>query len=179
MLAPAEQDYKILLRELYPELRMMAGFLVRRERPDHTLQRTALVHEAFLRLFKDIESLRLSREGFLALAGHQMRMILIDHARRHNAQRRGGVLIRVPLFESEHVWERDEDELVALGRALDRLAIFHARAASVVELKFFSGFTTGEIAAIHEVSDGTVESDWAYAKSWLYRELTKKPQLRV
>lgn len=171
----AADRFDILLRELYPELRTMAGFLVRRERAGHTLQRTALVHEAFLRLFNNIDLLTVSRESFLALAGRQMRRILIDHARRHNAARHGGGMARVPLFESDHIWERDGDELIALDSAMERLVKVDERAASVVELKFFAGFTTDEMAAILGVSDATVESDWTHAKAWLYRELTKKP----
>ncbi len=164
-----------MFRELYPELRMIAGRLVRGERAGHTLQRTALVHEAFLRLMAGCATPELSRESFLGLAGHKMRMILVDHARKHRAQRRSGSLVQVPLFESEHIWERDEDEFLALNAAVDRMAEFHSRGASVVELKFFAGFTSREISAILGVSDSTVESDWAYARAWLFRELTKKP----
>jgi RNA polymerase sigma-70 factor, ECF subfamily len=168
-------DIESLFAELYPELRLIAGRLVRGERPGHTLQRTALVHEAFLRLLRGLETQNLSRESFLRLAGHQMRMILVDYARRHRAQRRWGSLVQAPLFESEHIWERDEDEFLALNGALDRMGAFHPRAASVVELKFFAGFTYREIAAVLDISETTVESDWAYARAWLFRELTKRP----
>ena len=108
-----------------------------------------------------------------------MRIVLIDYARKHGARRRGGDLQRVPLFGNEQLFERDEDELVALNQAVDRLAELHPRAASIVELKFFAGFKTDEIAAILRVSEGSVEAGWTYAKAWLHRELTKRRTAQV
>jgi RNA polymerase sigma-70 factor, ECF subfamily len=172
MPGPVAEDLKILIGQLYPELRNMAAWMVARERRHHTLTRTALVHEAFLRLLKNPARLALSRQDFLALAAHEMRLLLIDYARKHRAQRRGGEFIKVPLLECDHLTERDEDELLALDQALDHLSRVRPRAGSVVELKFFAGFKTQEIAHILGVSDGTVESDWTFAKVWLLRELT-------
>jgi RNA polymerase sigma factor (TIGR02999 family) len=168
------EPFESLLGQLYPELRTIAGSLARGERRSHTLQRTALIHEAFLRLSKNFREVALSREQFLALVGHEMRMLLIDHARKHHAQRRGGEFIRVPLFEHSTLADRYDDDVLGLDEALTRLAKIHPRSVSVVELKFFAGFTTAEIAAILAISVATVESDWAYAKAWLYREFTKK-----
>ncbi len=170
--------FESLLREVYPELRSMAGSLVRRERPGFSLQRTELVHEAFLRLFNTVDLLSdMPREAFLAMAARKMRHILIDYSRRRNAERHGGRLVRVPLFEGDHMCEGGSDELIALDCAIERLLESDERAAAVVELKFFAGFTTQEIAAILGVSEGTVESDWVHAKAWLYRELTRKHPL--
>jgi len=167
------EDFETLLRELYPELRAMAGALAHSERRGHTLQRTALVHEAFLRLSKNFAGVALGREQFLSLVGHEMRMLLIDYARKHRAQRRGGEFQRVPLFEDASLSDRYDDDFLALDEALNRLAKVRERSVSVVELKFFAGFTNNEIAAILSVSGKTVESDWSYARAWLYRELTK------
>jgi RNA polymerase sigma factor (TIGR02999 family) len=168
----ATDDLRILIGELYPELRNMAAWLVVGERRNHTLSRTALVHEAFLRLSKNPARLALSRQDFLAQAAREMRLLLIDYARKHRAQRRGGDFIRVPLLDCHHLTERDEDELLAIDQALDNLSRLRPRAASVVELKFFAGFKTEETARILRVSDATVESDWTFAKAWLLRELT-------
>lgn len=174
----ARPRFDSLLREVYPELRSMAGSLVRRERPGYALQRTELVHEAFLRLFDTMDLLsEMPREAFLAMAARKMRHILIDYSRRQNAERHGGRLVRVPLFEGDLRCQGGGDELLALNCAIERLLESDERAAAVVELKFFAGFTTEEIAAILGVSDGTVESDWAHARAWLYRELTKKRPL--
>lgn len=175
MAVPEADDLKTLIYDFYPELRTMAAWLVHREGRHHTLSRTALVHEAFLRLVKNPAKLAVSRQDFLALAAHEMRLLLIDYARRHRAQRRGGEFVRVPLMDNVRLTEQDADELMAIDQALDRLSRIRPRAGSVVELKFFAGFNTEEIARILGVSDGTVESDWTYAKAWLLRELTKSP----
>jgi RNA polymerase sigma factor (TIGR02999 family) len=167
----ANQD---LIRAVYPELREMAAWLLRRERDDHTLQRTALVHEAFIRLFGRSPDQTLSAQNFLALAAHQMRRILIDYGRKRHSQKRGGEFVRVPLFESEPSIVRDEDSLLALNEALDLLGKIDSRALSVVELKFFGGYTNEEAAEILGVSDGTVEGDWQFARSWLFGALTDK-----
>jgi RNA polymerase sigma-70 factor (ECF subfamily) len=174
-----EDTSERLIRAAYPELREMAARLLRRERDGHTLQSTALVHETFLRLFKKPPDPAMSRQEFLALAAHQMRNILIDYGRMRRAQRRGGALTRVPLFETECGFERDTDGLLALDEALNRLANLDPRLLSVVELKFFAGFTTDETAEILGVSDGTVEQDWKFSKSWLFRELTKHAPSQV
>ncbi|HEX3748479.1 MAG TPA: ECF-type sigma factor [Bryobacteraceae bacterium] len=169
---PVADELQILVYDLYPELRRIASHMMRGERAHHTLSRTALVHEAFLRLvrspFRD-----LSRQDFLALAAHEMRRLLIDYARKHRALRRGGEFVRVSFDAIDRLTARDEDELLGLDQALDRLSRGEPRAASVVELKFFAGFKTEEIADILHVSHATVEADWKYAKAWLLRELSR------
>jgi len=162
-----------LIHAVYPELRAIAGRLLRNERGDHTLQRTALVHEAFIRLFKNPPDPEVSPKEFLALAAHQMRNILIDYGRRHRAQRRGGSLVRVPLFEADHGQDRQDDELLAFDEALNELGRLDRRLLTVVELKIFSGCTNGEAAEVLGISSSAVQEDWKFAKSWLYRELTK------
>ena len=171
-----EQRLRVWTCELYPEIRRMAGRLVRKERRDHTLTRTALVNEALLRLLKNRSEIATSREDILGLAGHEMRLVLIDYARKHRAQRRGGEWEKVPLFDIAPLTARDVDGLLALDQALERLSQVRPRAASAVELKFFMGLKTEEIAHILHVSTGTVESDWNFAKAWLLRELTRDRQ---
>jgi RNA polymerase sigma factor (TIGR02999 family) len=167
---------QVLIGTVYPELKEMAARLLRRERDGHTLQRTALVHEAFIRLFGERPGQHLAVHNFLGLAAHQMRQILIDYARKHKSQKRGGELERVPLFEADSPLVIGvEDSLLALNEALDRLGTIDARALSVVELKFFCGYTNAETAAILRISDGTVEADWQFARSWLYGTLADAP----
>lgn len=168
---PVSED---LIKAAYPELREMAARLLRRERDDHTLQRTALVHEAFIRLFGIKPEDMSSQENFLALAAHLMRQILVDYARKHGAKKRGGEFGRVPLFEADMYADRDEDSLFALDEALERLGRIDERALYVVELKFFCGYTNRETARILRVSDGTVEADWQFARSWLFGILADK-----
>ena len=161
-----------LIRAVYPELREMAGRLLRDERNNHTLQRTALVHEACIRLLGMRPNRALAAQDLIALAVHQMRRVLVDYGRKHLAQKRGGEFTRVPLFEAECSFPRDEDSLLALDEALDRLGRLDARALSVVELKFFGGFTNAEAAVILRLSDAVVEADWKFARTWLYGALS-------
>jgi len=163
-----ERTPESLLIEVYPELRQMAARLLRRERTNHTLQRTALVHEAFLRLFGQQPDANLSAEAFLALAGRQMRHILIDYGRKRRTDKRGGELIRASVLEIDLAVSTEPEAFLALDEALRKLERLDPRAHSVVELKFFCGFTTDETARILGVSDGTVEADWLFARSWLF-----------
>jgi RNA polymerase sigma-70 factor, ECF subfamily len=175
-----EKDHERLIKMLYPELRELAGRLLRRERRNHTLQQTALVHEAFMRMLKGKARLKdLPPAEFLALAAHQMRLILIDYGRKHRAKKRGGEFSRVPLFEFEHSFERDEEALLALDEALNRLAKLDQRAVKVVELKYFAGCTNDEVAEVLGVSDGTVEADWLHARLWLRRELRSLAEVQI
>ena len=144
---------------------------MRRERTAHTLQRTALVHEAWLRLLGNVSLRDYTPESFLALAAHQMRQVLIDYGRKRGAQKRGGELTRVPLLEADFAFARDEDSVLALNEALERLGELEPRALAVVELKFFGGCTNGEAAEVLKVSEGTVEAVWLFARLWLYRAL--------
>lgn len=161
-----------MIRALYPELRRLAGNLLRRERPDHTLQSTALVHELYLRVSQRVQLHDVGSRRFLALAAHEMRQILVDHGRKHRSQKRGGDCARVPLFEIDLGFSPNEDALLDLNEALERLGERDARALAVVELKFFAGFTTAETAAVLAVSDATVENVWQHARLWLFKELT-------
>src|ERR1022692_3605598 len=119
MVATRAEANESLVRAVYPELREMAARLLRRERDDHTLQRTALVQEAFIRLFGKRPDRTLSTQSFLGLAAHQMRQILIDYGRKHHSQKRGGEFARVPLFEGDRGFARDEDSFLSLNEALD------------------------------------------------------------
>lgn len=165
-------DHESLIKTIYPELRELAGRLLRKERDNHTLQRTALIHETFIRILGKRRVRDFTPQQFLAFAAHQMRQILIDYGRKHSAKKRGGELARVPFFESEHGLFRDEDGLLALNEALERLGELDARALCVVELKYFGGCTNAETAEVLGVSDGTVEAIWLHARLWLYRELS-------
>ena len=169
-----EHEVEITFKALYPQLRELAGRMLGGERFNHTLQRTALVHEIFLRLFQGKRKLRdVPPEQFLALAAHQMRLLLIDYARKRLAKKRGGNFLRVPLFESTHSVLRDEDSMLVMEEALSRLGSVDARALRVVELKFFAGCTNDETAKLLGCSDGTVEAIWLHARLWLHRELTR------
>lgn len=159
------------LSDFYAELKEIAGHLLRGERDNHTLQRTALVHEAFLRLFGKRGIRDLDRQAFLPLAAHQMRQVLVDYGRKRQAKKRGGGLMRVSVLESDHGFVRDEDSFLALNEALDELGKLDPRALSVVELKFFRGCTNQEAARELGVSDGTIEAVWLHARLWLYRAL--------
>jgi RNA polymerase sigma-70 factor, ECF subfamily len=162
-----------LLPVVHGELRRIASAYLRRERPDHTLQPTALVNEAYLRLAERGEVEWESKTHFLAIAANVMRQILVDHARARHADKRHGDRARVELDEALVVaFERDLD-LVWLDEALDRLGDLDARLARVVELRFFGGLTTKETAEVLEVSTATVEREWATARGWLRRELTR------
>lgn len=159
-----------LLALVHRELRALAGALMRRERVDHTLQPTVLVHEAWLRL-ADLEAVDWQgRAHFFGFAARVMRQVLVDHARKHAAERRGGGWARVSLSEAQPSAE-DEFELLAVHDALERFAALDPRAARVVELRVFGGLTVQETAVILDVSPRTVDGDWAVARRWLRREL--------
>jgi len=163
-----------LLEAVYPELRRLAGSLMRRERADHTLQATALVHEAYLKLVDQDRCDWKDRAHFLGIAARAMRQILVDHARGRAAQKRGGGWRRVTLDTASGGGDAGAFELVALDDALRRFAEIDPRAARGVELRVFGGMTVAEIAHIQGVSRRTVDSDWAMARLWLARELGGK-----
>jgi len=160
-----------LIRAAYPELRLMAGHLMRHERENHTLQPTALVNEALLRLMGTTPEMPLGQ--FLAFAARAMRNVLVDHARAHKALKRGGEWVRIPMEEAEASWMQNPDSVLELNDALERLGAMDAQALSVVELRHFGGFNIGEIARILEIPEGTVSTVWHHARLWLYRELAK------
>jgi RNA polymerase sigma factor (TIGR02999 family) len=160
-----------LAEALYPELRRLAAAFMRRERRDHTLQPTALVGEAFLRLVDQSKTDWKDRTHFLGVAARVMRQVLVDHARRHAAAKRGAGAQLVTLDEEISSRERPL-ELLLVNDALDRFALVDARGARVVELRAFGGLTMEEIAATLGVSKRTVDNDWAMARMWLARELS-------
>jgi RNA polymerase sigma-70 factor, ECF subfamily len=159
-----------LLPIVYTQLRALAEHFLRSERRDHTLQATALVHEAYLRLLGGGQVSWQNRAHFFAIAARTMRRILVDHARNLNAGKRRGVKVSL---ESALVFSEDQSgELLDLDRALDRLAEWDARQARVVELRFFAGLSEEEAAEVLGVSQRTVKRDWQMAKAWLYGQLS-------
>jgi RNA polymerase sigma factor (TIGR02999 family) len=160
-----------LLKALYPELRRLAASLMRRERADHTLQATALVHEAYMKLVDPSRASWESRAHFLGVAARAMRQILVDHARARAAVKRGGGWQRITLDTGLGSDPDREVAVLALHDALGRLAAVDPRAARGVELRVFGGLTVEETAHVLCVSKRTVDSDWAMARLWLAREL--------
>ena len=159
-----------LLALLYSELHRLAKAYMRRERPDHTLQATALIHEAYLRLAHDEVDWQ-SREHFIGLAAHVMRRVLVDYARAHKAEIRGGALKRVELRDDVAISVDRLDEVTMVDEALLRLAEHDPRQARVVELRYFGGLSVEETAGILGLSPRSVKREWALARLWLFREL--------
>jgi RNA polymerase sigma factor (TIGR02999 family) len=160
-----------LMPLVYAELRRLARHYMRQERADHTLQPTALVNEAFLRLI-DVNRIHWrSRAHFLAVAAQTMRRILVEFARHRDRQKRGGGAVHVPLDEAVAVPRQTEEDLVALSDALTTMAAFDPRMSQVVELRFFGGLSVEETAEVLNVSPETVMRDWKTAKAWLLKEL--------
>jgi len=162
-----------LLPLVYTELHRLARHYMRRERADHTLQPTALINEAYLRLARDNIDWQ-SRQHFVGVAAHVMRRVLVDHARAHNAEMRGGELQRVELDEGLAVSRDRSDEVLALHDALNRLEELNPRQARVVELRYFAGLSVEEVAAITDMSARSVKRDWAIARLWLFQEIEKQ-----
>jgi RNA polymerase sigma factor (TIGR02999 family) len=167
--APAE-----LLSLVYTELRALAARKMAREAPGHTLQATALVHEAWLRLGGDQQPRWESRAHFFHAAAEAMRRILIDSARRRRRVRHGGQLQRLDVDDVDVVSPLPDDDLLAMDEALDRLAAVDPRAAEVVKLCFFLGLSRPEAADYLGVSLSTVERSWAFARDWLFLEIREK-----
>jgi len=163
-----------LMPLVHSELHRLARRYMARERPDHTLQPSALVNEAYLRLMEISHVQWQNRAHFLAVAARVMRRILVDVARAHRNQKRGGGFERLELDETLASTERPI-ELVALDEALDRLKAINPRQSEVVELHFFGGLTLEEAADVLEISRDTVKRDWRFAKLWLLRELSDIP----
>jgi RNA polymerase sigma factor (TIGR02999 family) len=161
-----------LMALVYDELRRIAGRYMRGERENHTLQTSALVNEAFLRLADHRNIDWQNRAHFFGVAAHAMRHVLVDHARSRDRLKRGGGALKVALDEAVDVADEEAAELVALDDALRSLAAFDERKARVVELRYFGGLTTEEAAEVLGVSPATVERDWSAARAWLMRELS-------
>lgn len=167
----APRSHERLLELVYAELHATARGLMSRERVEHTLQPTALVHEAWLRLFKQDEMHWNDRVHFLGVAARCMRQVLVDHARAHGAEKRGAGFRQVTLDEGVLAGMPDSLELLDLDRCLTRLAELDPRAAQVAEMRIFGGLTVAEIAHNLDVSRRTVDGDWAMARLWLSRAL--------
>jgi RNA polymerase sigma factor (TIGR02999 family) len=156
---------------IYKDLRTIARAYMRNERPDHTLQATALVNEAYLRIFHGEPFSWRSRKHFFCLMAQTMRRILVDHARSHYANKRGGKRRNISLNEAFLISEENSPQMLAIDEALGKLARLQARQGQVVDLRFFVGLTVEETAAVLGVSPETVKLDWRFAKSWLQREM--------
>ena len=163
-----------LLPLVYEELHRQASRYLRRERRDHTLQTTALIHEAYLKLVDQREVNWQNRAHFFGIAAQMMRRILVDYAKARHREKRGGIGENLPLEEAALVVSEERSiNLVALDEALERLAKFDERQARIVELRYFSGLSIEETAEVLRISPATVKSDWNVAKAWLRQEITK------
>jgi RNA polymerase sigma factor (TIGR02999 family) len=166
-----------LIPLVYDELHKLASRYLRRERRDHTLQTTAVVHEAYLKLVNQRDANFENRLHFFAVAAQIMRRILVDYARRHHASKRGGDLYKLSLDEALVTSEEKGADLLALDEALERLAAIDPRQSRVVELRVFAGLTLEETAQALNISPSTVRREWSTAKAWLHRQITKRPSM--
>jgi RNA polymerase sigma-70 factor, ECF subfamily len=162
-----------LVQAVYTELRNLAAICLRDERCDHTLQPTALVHEAFLRMTQSNQPMWQNRAHFFGVAARLMRQILVDYARRHRSRKRGGANETLRLDAALAFTKEKSSEMVMLDDALIRLAEQDERQARIVEMKFFGGLDINEIAEVLEVSARTVKRDWTMARAWLHQEITR------
>jgi RNA polymerase sigma-70 factor, ECF subfamily len=167
-----------LIPVIYEELRRIAHSYIRGERKGHTLQTTALVNEAYLRLLDCSKVNWQNRAHFLAVSAQLMRRILIDYARSRGYQKRGGAMERISLKESQIVSQGSDPDLLELDDALQALAVIDARKCQVVELRFFGGLTAEETAEVLGVSPDTVLRDWKLARTWLAREMKKQARVQ-
>ena len=168
------QAAEVLLPQVYEELRRLAAYKMAQEPPGQTLQATALVHEAWLRLAAQDKQTYANRTPFFAVAAEAMRRILIDRARRRQAVRRGGQAQRVNTDALEVAAPVPDDELLALDEALERLAEQEPQKAELVKLRHFVGLTLAEAAEVLGISEPTAKRYWAYARAWLFRELERQ-----
>ena len=157
---------------VYRELRRRAGAYLRRERADHTLQATALVHEVFIRLVGQDRVEWQGRAHFFGIAAQMMRRILVDYARERQAGKRLGGAVRVELDDQVAAVAAPDVEVLSLDRALDDLAALDPRQARIVELRYFGGLSEQEVGAVLSLSRATITREWQYARAWLYRRLT-------
>jgi RNA polymerase sigma factor (TIGR02999 family) len=162
-----------LMPMVYRELRRLAAHYLRHERPDHTLQPTALVHEAYLRLVDQTNVRWQNRAHFFGIAANLMRQILVNHALSNRAAKRGGSALRVTLDDAADYSKEQGLDLVALDDALTRLAALDPQQGRIVELRFFGGLTIEEAGEVLRISPATVKREWTMAKAWLHCALTK------
>jgi RNA polymerase sigma-70 factor (ECF subfamily) len=176
LLAEWSDGNQTALDKLYPlvydELHKMANRYMKRERKDHTLQTTALINEAYVRLVDQKNVHWENRAHFFAISAQIMRRILIDHARRHHYAKRGGGAQKVSLDETAMVASDPASNMLLLDEALNRLAEMDPRRGQVVELRYFGGLNNEEIAGVLKISENTVTRDWNMARAWLYQELS-------
>ena len=167
-----EKALETLTPLVYDELRRLAGSYMRRERPDHTLQSTALVHEAYVRLVDQRVEWK-SRSHFFGIAAQMMRRILVDHAKQHKSAKRGSGIRPVTLDEPLQVARQPSMDMVALDDALSALTAIDPQRAKIVELRFFGGLSNEEVAEVLAISTATVQRQWAGARAWLYQEMNR------
>jgi RNA polymerase sigma factor (TIGR02999 family) len=176
LLAEWSDGNQTALDKLYPlvydELHKMANRYMKRERKDHTLQTTALINEAYVRMVDQKNVHWENRAHFFAISAQIMRRILIDHARRHHYAKRGGGALKVSLDETAMVASDPAPDMLLLDEALNRLAEMDPRRGQVVELRYFGGLNNEEIAGVLKISENTVTRDWNMARAWLYQELS-------
>ena len=169
-----EEAKELLLPFVYEQLKRQARILMANERADHTLQPTALVHEAFIRLSDDAGIEWENRSHFYGIASKLMRQILIEYARQHNADKRGNHKIHFSIHDQQIPTEERAGSIIVLDETLERLAEIDERQAKVIEMRFFGGFTNEEIAKALDISERTVKRIWKAARFWLYRELNEE-----
>ncbi len=164
-----------LVPVVYKELHRLAHCELRKERPDHTLQSTALVHEAYFRLVGQTLPQWESRTHFFAIAAQLMRQILVDYARRHRASKRGSGACMLTLDDAVVLPQRKDVDVVAIDDALNALAEVDPRQSRIVELRFFAGLSLQEISEVMGIATATVQRDWTAARAWLHREISRRP----
>jgi RNA polymerase sigma factor (TIGR02999 family) len=165
------QALEQLMELVYKELRALAAYHLQHERPDHTLQPTALVHEAYLKMFEQRDVSWHDKQHFFRVAAQQIRRVLLDHARSRNRQKRAGKLLRVTLSDDLAAGAAQEVDLLALDLALEKLDAGAPLERQIVELKYFAGLTDEEIAQVLGTSERTVRRRWVFARTWLFKEL--------
>jgi RNA polymerase sigma factor (TIGR02999 family) len=164
-----------LMPLVYGELRRLASAYLRRERPNHTLQSTALVHEAFMRLVNQRDVEWRSRAHFYGIAAQMIRRILVDYARSQHAEKRGAGAVKLELDEAMAAPSQSEFDLLGLNEALERLSAMDERQGRIVELRFFAGLSIEETAEVMQLSPASIKREWQSARAWLFRELTRNP----
>ena|SRR3984893_15901029 len=167
-----QQALEEMLPLIYDELRHLAHNFLYRERPGHTLQTTALVHEAYLRLIDQRDARWQNRAHFFAIAAQAMRRILIDSARKHVAEKRGGGGEKLSLTEVASIFLEPDANLLALDEALNALAEIDPQQSRIIELRYFGGLTIEETAEVMKLSPATIKREWAMARAWLHQTLT-------
>ena len=163
-----------LLRLVYDDLKRHARSLMSRERSNHTLQPTALVHEAFLKMGNATGVVWQDRKHFFGITSHLMRQVLVDHARMHSSNKRGNKPIHISTDDIDIPVDERADSILAINEVLDRLAAIDERQAQIVEMRFFGGMTNAEIAEALDLAERTVGREWPAARLWLFRELNHK-----